>query len=411
VNLDPLDIDDIRAQFPGLARQVGGQPAVFLDGPAGSQVPQSVAEAVARYLTHTNANTHGAFVTSAETDEMITDAQAAAADFVGVDDPATVVFGPNMTSLTFQLSRSLARQWEPGDEIVVTRLDHDANIWPWVLAARDAGATVRYVPFRLDDCTLDLEALGDVLGPRTRLVAVGAASNAVGTVNPIARIAQMAHAVGAEVYVDAVHYAPHRLPDATGWDCDYLVCSAYKFFGPHVGILWGRRHRLESLPAYRVRPAGDELPGRWMTGTPNLEGLAGTQAAIAYLEGLGAGTTRRQRLVSAFDRIRAHEENLCLQLLEGLRSVRTLGITDPERLDERVPTVAIVPERTTPAELAAALGQRGIFVWDGNFYALEVSQALGLEPHGMVRIGVLHYNSADEVQRLVDAVSEAVGSR
>jgi cysteine desulfurase family protein (TIGR01976 family) len=401
-------VDWCRVQFPALTRQNGGHPAVFFDGPAGSQTP----ECVSHYLRHTNANHGGVFDTSRESDALLEQVHSAVADFFGVTDPSCVIFGANMTTLNFQLSRVLARDWGPGDEIVVTRLDHDANVSPWVLAARDAGATVHHLAVRTGDCTLDLENLRQLLTKRTRLVAVGAASNAVGTINPISEICRLAHAVGAEVAVDAVHAAPHRLPEIEAWDCDWCLASAYKFFGPHVGVLWGRRARLEQLPAYKVRPATNSLPGKWMTGTQNHECLAGVGAAIGYLERLGrkiqpAVTSRRDALVAAYRAIREYEELLSRQFLEGiakLPAIQLYGISDPARLSERVATFGLRHRRIAPLELAERLAREGIFVWNGNFYALPLTEALGLEPEGLVRIGFLHYNTPAEVDRLLQAL-------
>lgn len=402
-----LDVDRIRARFPALTRTLNGQPVVFFDGPAGSQVPQEVADAVSRYMLATNANTHGAFVTSLESDRILEDARAAVAAFLNASDPREVVFGPNMTTLTFALSRSLARTWKPGDEIVVTQLDHDANVTPWVLAARDAGATIRTVPVHVEDATLDLAAFDAALSERTRLVAFGAASNSVGTLNPIAELTRRAHAAGAEVFIDAVHYAPHALTDVAAWGCDYLACSAYKFFGPHIGILWGRHDRMRALPAYQVRPAGDDMPNRWSIGTQSHEGIAGTLAAIEYLVELGGGGERRPALERAFGTIAEHERGLLVRLLRGLAEqpdYRVWGITDPARLAERVPTVSITHQRIGAEALANALAARGIFVWSGHYYAVELSRALGRDPDGMVRIGLLHYNTAAEVDRLLAAL-------
>lgn len=403
-----LDLTTVRAAFPALARQLGGHPVVYLDGPAGSQVPTAVIDAVAGTLARHNANTHGFFATSREVDALLDGARSAMADLFGADDPDCVVFGPNATSLLLALSRSLARTWSSGDEVVVTQLDHDANVNPWLLAARDAGATARMVPVRAADTTLDLDQLGAALGPRTRLVAVTAASNATGALTPLARIAEMAHAVGAELVVDAVHLAPHRLMDVAGWGCDYAVCSAYKFFAPHVGVLWGRRAALERLPTYQARPAGDALPGRWMTGTANHEGIAGVRAAVDYLAALGGGGARRAALAAAYDRIRAHEQGLCARLLTGLARlpVRVYGLADPARVGERAPTVAFTHDRMTPDQVAAFLGERGVFVWSGHYYAVELSRALGREPDGMVRVGLLHYNTPDEVDRLLTLLGE-----
>jgi cysteine desulfurase family protein (TIGR01976 family) len=406
-----------RRQFPALLRCQNDQPVVYLDGPAGSQVPQRVIDAMGRYLAEMNANHGGLFATSRASDAMLAEAHQAVADLLGTAAPETTIFGANMTSLTFAFSRALARTWRPGDEVIVTRMDHDANITPWVLAARDAGATVRHVGIRAADCTLDLDQLQQALSSRTRLVAVGCASNSVGTVNPIEEICRLAHGVGAEIFLDAVHYAPHGLIDVARWDCDYLACSAYKFFGPHVGILWGRAERLRSLEPYKVRPAADTLPDRWMTGTQNHEGIAGVLAAIEYLADLGrhvsGGGDRRAALASAFAEITAYERALCRQLIAGLAAlpgVRLWGIADLDRLDQRVPTVSITHRKLAPAALADYLGRRGIFAWHGNFYALALSEALGLEPAGLVRLGLLHYNTADEVQRLLSALQELESS-
>jgi len=410
----PFPITWCREQFPALQRQFDGRAAIFLDGPAGSQVPTRVVDAISRYLTEMNANHGGHFATSRESDAMLDEAHRAVADLLGTQSPQSTVFGANMTSLTFAFSRALARRWRPGDEIIVTRLDHDANVTPWVLAAGDSGATIRWVGIHPEDCTLDLDDLRAQLTPRTRLVAVGCASNSVGTINPVAEICQLAHAAGAEVFVDAVHYAPHALVDVTAWGCDYLACSAYKFFGPHVGILWGRPELLEELPAYKVRPAGDGIPDKWMTGTQNHEGIAGVLAAIEYLADLGrqfapAAGDRRAALSAAFSAIGSYERVLCRELVAGLKElsqVRVWGITDEARFEHRVPTVSITHKKLSPAELADRLGQRGIFAWHGNFYALQLTETLGLEPAGLVRLGLLHYNTSEEIKRLFTALGE-----
>ncbi|HEY5658714.1 MAG TPA: cysteine desulfurase-like protein [Myxococcota bacterium] len=411
-------IDAVRAQFPGLRREVAGRPAVFFDGPAGSQTPQRVADAVSGYLLQRNANHGGPFATSQESDAMLAEAHRAAADFLGAPRPEEVAFGANMTTLTFALGRALARTWKAGDEVVVTRLDHDANVSTWELAARDAGAVVRHVEIRPDDCTLDLDSLRACLSERTRLVAVGAASNLVGSVNPVREIAGLAHAAGAQLFVDAVHFAPHRLIDVAQWDCDFLVCSAYKFFGPHLGVLWGRSELLAELPAYRLRVAPAELPDRWMTGTPCNEGIAGTLEAIEYLADLGRGIAgrsleRREALRAAFAAIEAYEEALCRQLLEGLAGqagVRVVGISDVARSGERTPTVGILAEGCSPDALSEALGKRGVFTWGGNSYALPLTEALGLEPGGVLRVGLLHYNTADEVARLLELLPDCTAA-
>ncbi len=414
MNEHNFPVDWCRGQFPALHRNFGNRPAVFLDGPAGSQVPQRVIDAISRYLIETNANHGGRFPTSIDSDAMLEEAHRAVADLLGAPDWHSTVFGANMTSLTFAFSRALARTWKAGDEIIVTRLDHDANVRPWVLAARDANVKVHFIPFRHDDCTLDLMALRDALNDRTRLVAVGCASNSVGTINPVTHICRWAHDAGSQVYLDAVHYAPHGLIDVEAWDCDYLACSAYKFFGPHVGILWGRAELLETLTPYKVRPAADTLPECWMTGTQNHEGIAGVLAAIEYLADLGrhmhpSAPSRREALRHAFHEIGAYERHLCEQLLAGLadlHNVHVWGIDDRERLDQRVPTVSITHARRSPLKLVEYLAERGVFAWHGNFYALELSESLGLEPEGLVRLGLLHYNTAGEVERLLMALTE-----
>jgi cysteine desulfurase family protein (TIGR01976 family) len=403
-----------RDQFPALGLEAGGQQAVFLDGPAGSQVPARVIDAMRHYLTTTNANHGGRFPTSRASDVMLDDAHRAVADLLGAPSADCTIFGANMTSLTFAISRALARTWKSGDEVIVTRLDHDANVSPWVLAARDAGVRVHHIEFRRDDCTLDLEQLQQRLSDHTRLVAVGCASNAVGTINPVADICRWAHDAGSQVYLDAVHYVPHALVDAAGWNCDYVACSAYKFFGPHVGLLWGRRELLESLVPYKVRPAADTLPDRWMTGTQNHEGIAGVLAAIDYLAELGRqcaprAATRREALDRAFRQIGAYERQLCRRLVDGLRElrqVRVWGIVEGDQFDRRVPTVSITHFRRSPVEVVDHLAARGIFAWHGNFYALELTESLGLEPDGLVRLGLLHYNTQGEVERLLAALEE-----
>jgi cysteine desulfurase family protein (TIGR01976 family) len=410
--LTPELVEQCRRQFPALSRMQHGRPVAYLDGPAGTQVPQRVIDAVSHYLAHANANHGGLFPTSRESDAMLDAAHQAVADLLGAD-PETIVFGPNMTTLTLALSRALGRTWKRGDEVLVTRLDHDANVTPWVRAAEDAGAVVRFVEVRCEDCTLVLDDLRSKLNERTRLVAVGCASNSVGTINPVRDICRWAHDAGAEVFLDAVHYAPHFLMDVQDFGCDFLACSAYKFFGPHVGVLWGRRERLEELPAYKVRPAPDTLPGKWMTGTQNHEGIAGVLAAVDYLGELGhavAGDdslTRREALTHGYGAIGDYERSLVQRLLAGLSEmdgVTVQGITDPARSHERAPTISLTHARRTAAELAEYLGERGIYAWHGNYYALCLTEALGLEPQGMLRIGLVHYNTADEVDRVLEAL-------
>lgn len=406
-----LDVEACRRRFPGLARLLNGSSVAFLDGPGGSQVPQSVIDAVADCLAHRNANDGGAFATSREIGEVVDAARGAVADLLGAADPDEVVFGPNMTTLTFALSRGLARTWRPGDEVVVTRLDHDANVTPWVLAAADAGATVRFLDIDPTDCTLRLDLLPTLLNERTKLVAIGMASNAVGTVNPVREVVAAARRLGALVFVDAVHVVPHRPVDVGALGADFLACSPYKFFGPHSGVLWGRRDLLEQLPAYKVRPAPASGPGKWMTGTPSFEAIAGTHAAVDYLASLGTGSDRGAALSSAYAAIRAHETSLAAQFLRGLARLpawRVWGLADPTRIGDRVSTFGLTHRKQPAAEVASTLGSQGLFVWSGHFYAQGLVERLGLAPVGMLRIGFLHYNTADEVARTLDALA-AVG--
>jgi cysteine desulfurase family protein (TIGR01976 family) len=421
----------LRPQFPALAARQDGGPVVFLDGPGGTQVPQRVIDAVASYYRDSNANAHGAFATSVRSDEILENAHAALADLLGAASPDEVKFGQNMTTLTFALSRSIARVLRPGDEVVISRLDHEANRGPWIAAAADAGATVREIAVDPATCTLDLGSLDAVLSGRTRLVAVGCASNAVGTVNPVAEIVRRAHAVGAWTFVDAVHYAPHGPLDVAGLGTDFLACSAYKFFGPHVGILWGRSELLESRAADKVRPASD----RWETGTQNHEGIAGTLAAVEYLAevgerfgtgdegaraseegveaaaaGAGPGSTRRGRLAAGMRAIEASERELSTRVLTGLAAVPGLtvhGLADPARVAERTPTFAVTLAGWTPRGLAEALAAAGIYAWDGDFYATTLVEDLGLAGSGgVVRLGMVHYSTFEEVDRLLETLGE-----
>ena len=406
----------VRAQFPALSRQHDGVPYSYLDGPGGTQVPRRTIEAMADYLERCNANHEGAFPTSEESDDLLARAHAAAADFIGAG-AGEVAFGPNMTTLTFAFSRAIGRTLRAGDEIVVTRLDHDGNVAPWLALEEERGIVIRWVDVRLDDCTLDMAGLEQVLGPRTRLVAVGLASNAVGTLNPVARIVEMAHAAGAWTYVDAVHGAPHVPIDVVALGTDFLVCSPYKFFGPHLGLLYGRPDLLERLVPYKVRPATDTAPGKWETGTLPGESLGGLLGTFEYLEWLGrefggAAPTanRRAALIATMNAIRATERGLSLRALAALRAVPGLemrGITDPARIDERVPTFAFTLAGRTPREVAAALGRHGIAVWDGDYYAYELIRALGLaDSGGMVRVGFTHYNEPAEIDRLAEELRD-----
>ncbi len=414
-----LDVLALRRQFPALQGDGQGPPPVFLDGPGGTQVPEPVIDALTRYLRTCNANHGGLFATSRASDAVLHGAHEAMADLLNAPSPDEISFGANMTTLTLHLSRAVGRTLRPDDEVLVTRLDHDANVTPWVLAARDAGATARTCDVRPEDCTLDLDDLRRQLGPRTRLVAVAGASNAVGTINDVRTIAGWAHEAGARVFVDAVHYAPHAPIDVREWDCDFLACSVYKFFGPHVGVLWGRRALLEELPAYKLRPVPETLPDRWMTGTQNHEGIAGVTAAVEYLADIGAasaehqrdfpGMTGRRRDVHAgMAAIRAYERELGRRLLEGLADrprFKVWGITRPDRLDGRVPTVSITLAGVPAERIAEHLAARGIYVWNGNMYALGLSERLGLEgAGGFLRLGLVHYNTREEVDRVLGAL-------
>lgn len=412
------DLAWVRSQFPSLQTQVNGKPAAFLDGPAGTQVPTQVIHAIQNYLLTANANTCGAFLTSRRTDEMIANSRAAMADFFHCEKDE-IVFGQNMTTITFAVSRAIARELNPGDEILLTLLDHDANFSPWK-ALEEKGIVIRTVDIREEDCTLDLDDLKNKLNEKTRLVAVGYASNAVGTINPVAEITRLAHAAGAMIYVDAVHYAPHGLIDVQSLDCDFLVCSPYKFFGPHMGTLYGKRRHLETFRPYKVRPCTDQIPDRWESGTQIHELIAGIGAAVDYLAEFGRrcdsnAATRRDALAAAYRSTVAHESALVWRLMDGLKSIpgcRVYGITDPRRSGERCSTLSLRIGNHHPTAIAKFLGDRGIFTWDGNYYALNLSERLGVESQGgMLRIGLVHYNSADEVERLLVALREFAENR
>lgn len=412
-----FDVEEVRRQFPALSEQFDGRPAVFFDNPGGTQVHESVIEAMVDYLTRRNSNTHGQFETSRRTDAVIEGAHGAVADLLGCEADE-VVFGNNMTSLAFHVSRSLARELGPGDEVLVTRLDHDANVMPWALAAEERGARVRWADVDVESGTLDMEDVRRQITEQTRLVAVGYASNATGTINDVGTIMGWAAEAGALTFVDAVQFAPHGLINVKALGCDFLACSSYKFFGPHSGQLYGKRELLERLEAYRVRPAGDRPPDKWETGTQNHEGMAGVTAAIDYLAGLGveyggAGPAESQRgkLEAAWKVIGAYERMLTERLIEGLLSVpgiRIYGLTERIDMGRRVATVALRKRGTTPAQLARALAEENIFAWDGNFYALSMSERMGVEGSGgWLRLGLAHYNTVDEIERCVRVLDGA----
>jgi len=407
------DVEWVRSQFPSLQMQVNGQPAAFLDGPAGTQVPISVINAVQTYFTHSNANHGGSFHTSHRSDKMISDTRVAMADFFN-SDADEVVFGQNMTSLTFALSRAIGRELVPGDEILLTTLDHDANFSSWK-ALEERGVTIRVADICEQDCTLDLEDLKAKLNHRTRVVAIGYASNAVGSINPIQEITRMAHSVGAITYVDAVHYAPHGLIDVKELDCDFLVCSPYKFFGPHMGALFGKREHLKRFKPYKVRPSNDEGPDRWETGTLAFELIAGVGAAVEYIADVGrrndpTAEGRRNALAAAYQTTVAYERHLLGRLIEGLQTIprlRIYGITDPARYEERCSTLSLRIGDRSPKTIAEFLAERAIFTWDGNYYAINLSERLGVEQKGgMLRIGLVHYNTLEEVERLLEALRD-----
>ena len=409
----PFDITWVREQFPSLSLQYHHHGSAFLDGPAGTQVPKQVMDAVQYYFLGANANTYGAFLTSRRTNEMIVSARSAMADFFNCDSNE-VVFGQNMTTITFALARAIGRELKAGDEIVVTTLDHDANVAPW-RALEEKGVLVRQVDIRESDCTLDLEDLKRKISAKTKIVAVGYASNMVGTINPVAEITRLAHAAGALMFIDAVHYAPHGLLDVKALDCDFLICSPYKFFGPHMGTLYGKREHLERFKPYKVRPAANTSPECWETGTQVQELIAGIGAAVDYIAGLGRHSDasvkdRREALAAAYRATHQYETGLLTRLIPGLETIpgiRIFGITDPKRFDERCSTLSFRLGDHNPTEIATFLGERGIFTWDGNFYALNLSERLGVEQHGgVLRVGLVHYNTADEVDRLLGALNE-----
>jgi cysteine desulfurase family protein (TIGR01976 family) len=414
-----LDLKAIRQQFPSLDR-----PAVFLDNPAGTQISQHSLDRINKYLLECNANHEGMFETSRKSDEVLHEAHTAMADFLNAKRPEEIIFGNNMTTLTLHISRSLARNFNAGDEIVVTRLDHDGNISPWMLAAEDKDCKLTWVDFDVEDGTLKVDEFEKALARKPKLVAFGYASNALGTINPVRKLTKMAKDAGAIVYVDAVQYAPHGPIDVQDVGCDFLVCSSYKFYGPHAGILYGRYDLLDELKAYKVRPASNELPYKFETGTQNHEGIAGVLGALEYFEWLGnqfgekqaeawkeAGFSGR-RLVykQAMSAVRAYEFELSRALIETIQSVpgtRIYGLTDMKRLDERVPTVSFTLEGKHPKDIANKLGDEGFYVWDGHYYALAVVERLGLlEQGGMVRVGPTHYNTLDEIARFGEALKK-----
>lgn len=415
----PLDPQHVRGHFPSLTREFAGRPVVYADGPGGTQVPAVVPAAMAAYLATSNANFGGRFITSRETNALVADVRTGVAHLLNAASPDEIVFGQNMTSLTFAMSRAVARTWQPGDEVIVSALDHDANVQPWRLAAEERGAVVRLLPCERGDLGLSVERLVGLLSPRTRLVALTCASNAVGTLVDLPPLIHAAHAVGALCYLDAVHYAPHGVIDVQALDCDFLACSAYKFSGPHLGILYGRHALLESLTAYKVRPSSSVSPGKWETGTQNTEALSGLHACLGYFAALGHDATlgdgtdalpSRAALSHAQARIHAHELELTRRFLTGVAAIPALtvhGIANPAHAALRTPTFGLTCATASPRRLCEGLAARGVFAWDGHFYAQELIAQLGLaEAGGLLRIGFAHYTTSDEVDRVLDALRE-----
>ncbi|MFI5210666.1 MAG: cysteine desulfurase-like protein [Gemmatimonadales bacterium] len=401
----PVTLDRIRSQFPALRRIEGGRPVAYFDGPGGTQVPLAVAEAITDYLLHHNANTHWAYPTSEETDVMLAGAREALADFLNAT-PEEIAFGANMTTVTFHLARALGRAWGPGDEVVVTELDHHANIAPWRELVRERGVTLRQVPLVSTLDRTDWTALEQAIGPKTRLVAIGAASNALGTITDVAAVARLAHAAGALCFVDAVHYAPHNLVDVRGLDCDFLACSPYKFYGPHLGVLYGRRELVERLDVAKLAPAPNHSPERLETGTQNHEGIVGAAAAVDFLAGLGQGSSRRARLESTFEMVHSAGESLLAQLWDGLGAIQGVTRYGLPPGSPRTPTVSFTLAGHTAEAVARALVRRGVFVSHGDFYATTVVERLGFAADGIVRAGCACYTSEEEVARLVEGVEE-----
>ena len=419
-----FNIELVRAQFPALTGTNGEVPPTFFDNPGGTQVPQRVIDAVCDCMANTCANLGGIFRTSVAAQAIVDAAHEAMADFVNARSQREIIFGANMTTLTLHMSRSLGRLFHPGDEIILTRMEHDANFAPWLLMARDHDLTVKYLPFDLDTYTFDLNLLDDLLGPRTRLVCINHASNLTGTINDVKTITAKAHEAGALVYVDSVQYAPHRIIDVQDLDCDFLVCSPYKFFGPHIGVLWGREEVLRQIEPYKVRAASADIPDCFETGALNHEAMAGVTAAIDYFAWIGetlaepshwerhadVSVRRRRALCAAMDCLRGYEESLTRQLIDGLSAlpgVTVHGITNPNAMGQRVPTVSVTVDGQHPHDMAAALNTQDIYVWDGHNYALEPTGALGLlESGGVLRIGLAHYNTAEEIERTLSALDQ-----
>ena len=399
----------LRAQFPALERTHNGHPVAYFDGPGGTQVPRRVVDAMSEYLYHHNANTHWNYPTSAETDAAIEEARIAVADFINAS-PAEVVFGNNMTTLTFHVARALGRSWGLGDEVVVTELDHHANIAPWRVLERERGIIVRSVPFSVETGMLDWMALERAISPRTKLLAIGAASNALGTITDVAAAATLAHSFGALVFVDAVHYAAHGLIDVRFAGCDFLACSAYKFYGPHAGFLYGREELLQAMDVPKLDPAPDYAPDRLETGTQNHEGIVGTGAAVDFIASIGRGASRRERIVTAMGSLHGHGNALVRRLWDGLGAIEGVKRYGPSPTEPRTPTVSFVLDGVPSDAVAVRLASRGVFVSHGDFYAATVIERLGHAHDGVVRAGCACYTTAGEVDRLLEGVADIARS-
>ncbi len=404
------ELSEIRKHFPALERQQNGQAVAYFDGPGGTQVPRAVVDAIGDYLLRHNANTHWVFPTSEETDAIVGAARATLADFLQAA-PNEIAFGANMTTLTFHLSRALGRGYERGDEIVITELDHHANVAPWRALEKERGCVVRVARMNPETGQLDWKHFEEQLNARTKLVAIGAASNALGTITDVARAAKMARAVGAQVFVDAVAYAPHALVDVGALDCDFLCCSAYKFYGPHIGILFGRRELLDAIDFPKLQPAPNESPDRAETGTQNFEGMAGATAAVDFLASFGAGQNRREELRDAFARMQKRETELFAQMWNGLTNVDGVRLFGPPPNESRTPTAAFVIDGVPSVEVSRQLAARGVFASNGDFYAMTVAERLGQSRDGLVRAGCACYTTSEEVQRLIDGVRAIADSR
>lgn len=408
--MSSIDVSQIRRLFPALERQQNNQPVAYFDGPGGTQVPQAVADAISDYLLHHNANTHWSFPTSEETDAIVNGARGALANFLGAA-PNEIAFGANMTTLTFHLARALGRGYGPGDEIVVTELDHHANVAPWQALEKERGVVVRMAKMIPETGELDWANLERQVNPRTKLLAIGAASNALGTITDIARATQLAHAVGAQIFVDAVHYAPHQLVDVRAWECDFLGCSAYKFYGPHIGVLYGRHELLDAIDFPKLQPASNAAPERAETGTQNHEGIAGAAAAVDFLAALATGETRRARLAAAFEELHDHSSLLVRQLWDGLSKIEGVQLYGPGPEAARTPTVSFTIAGFTAEEVAQQLARSGVFVSHGDFYATTLVERLGQAANGLVRAGCACYTTSAEVDRLLEGVQRLSRTR